>query len=313
MAARPAQTWLSAHLHFLGEIYGEEGDRVITEVVDPFVARALDAQWITAYFFVRFRQNGGHIRLRLRGGARVLGRTVRRALLLHVQTVWPWPVSPDDAAAVVRWVPYTPELDRYGGDAAIAVAEACFESSSRLAFALTRKLESGVRPLRLGKALLAMLLLIHAFYPERVAAVRFSQVYGIRNLRAFAREEGAAVRWREAFDSGFESQASALRQVVASVWKSLSARAPLLGELDRFRRELALIRGQLESLSAAGSIWAHNAVAADAGQAFSWVVPSYVHMMNNRVGVSIPEEAYLAHLIARSLQVHANIRAARTA
>ncbi len=31
------------------------------------------------------------------------------------------------------------------------------------------------------------------------------------------------------------------------------------------------------------------------------IVPSYAHMTNNRLGVSITEEAYLAHLIYRTL------------
>ena len=36
----------------------------------------------------------------------------------------------------------------------------------------------------------------------------------------------------------------------------------------------------------------------------SWIVSSYIHMMNNRLGVSIQEESYLSVLIAGTLGEH---------
>ena len=36
-----------------------------------------------------------------------------------------------------------------------------------------------------------------------------------------------------------------------------------------------------------------------------WIVPSYLHMMNNRLGITVLEEAYLGRVIADALTVEA--------
>lgn len=297
-----AECWLSAHLYFEGQLYGCEGDRVISAVVEPFVEGARQAAWISRFFFVRFGEDGPHIRLRLRGSREALEDAVRPGLMNHVRTAWPWPGQNGASAGRLQWTRYEPELARYGGEGAIDLAEACFESSSRLAFVMTRKLDADVRASRLGKGLLAMLVLVHAFTPDRGRAALFARLYRSRYLRALAREEGRDVPWREAFDAGYERQAGMLRDVTSEVWDRLAAGEPLLSELDAFRADLTSVREGLERRCAAGRVRTHEEARSSFEQAVSWIAPSFVHMMNNRVGVNLAEETYLAHLIARSLQ-----------
>src|ERR1700722_9423717 len=74
-AARPSE-WISAHLFFDGGTYSTLSDDVILDVVKPFLASYSSVQW----FFVRYDEEGPHVRLRVKGPPEWLGDIVAPAL-----------------------------------------------------------------------------------------------------------------------------------------------------------------------------------------------------------------------------------------
>src|SRR5262249_29704379 len=75
MAVKTAQgDWLTAYLFFEDHVYGEAPDRVIREVVAPLVraCRPDAVRW----FFLRYAEEGSHVRLRFFAPGPVLEETI---------------------------------------------------------------------------------------------------------------------------------------------------------------------------------------------------------------------------------------------
>lgn len=304
------RAWRSEHLFHAGEIYSGTSDAVILEAVEPFVRSCEARGWIDRWFFIRYAEGGGHVRLRLQGDPAVLEREAAPALREHLATLFPGvaeglPPHPAPRAGEgvthVATVPYEPETDRYGGPDGVLLAEEFFHRSSEAALALLHRTRRGDRASRLGKALLATVVLVYSFRGSREGAGEFARAYGTGYLRALVPDEERRALLTRAFGGGFEQQAATLTAYVDDAWDRLEAGEPLSDALDRYRAGLEGIRDRFRALLDAGRLSQRGAVLTDPDRAVGAIVSSYVHMMNNRLGVSIPDESYLAYLIHRSL------------
>jgi thiopeptide-type bacteriocin biosynthesis protein len=300
--------WLSEYLFVPANIYGGECDEVVRRVVEPFVGTCRERGWIDGWFFIRYSERGFHVRLRLHGRESVLRGQVQPALVELVRSIYPdaaegYPELPPAGEGITNFleVAYEPEVERYGGPDAIGLAEEVFEKSSEAAVALLAKVSPTERSGRLGKALLAMVVLMHAFRPERGGAADFAQNYGINYLRSLVPDEERRAAWLNAFGSGFEQQAGTLTAYVDEAWERLETGEPLSDALDRYRDDMAAAAARFRELFDAGKVLREGRPIEQWDFAVPAIVSSYVHMMNNRLGVSIQEEAYLAYLINRAL------------
>lgn len=318
--------WLAAHLFFDREtgIYTGECDEVVLAVAEPFVRRCQQEGWIDGWFFIRYSEYGPHVRLRLHGKAEVMDGTVWPALQEHVRALYPEVVferpegpampayppaeAPEKREGPVRvthaaLIEYEPEVERYGGPEAIRVAERFFEVSSEAACALLRKTSRTERSSRLGKGLLTMVELMHVFSRgDRAAASRWAEQYNQGYLRGVARDEEARGAWLGAFDSGYGSQADTLGEYVEEVWSRMDEGESLSDALDLYRDGLLEVRGHFAELHQEGKIAGAQGPYPLWEQAVGAICSSYLHMMNNRLGITIQEESYLAYLILRTLQ-----------
>ncbi len=148
----PAGTWTAWHLH-LGSPSRALHDRVALGVVAPVVAALPGHPW----FFLRFWQSGPHLRFRVRdldpsAAADVQAELAGRLATVGVPRAGEPPVDvaayADGAARLaageqgpdarvrpllapgVHPAPYEPEVERYGGPALLADSEALFQTSS---------------------------------------------------------------------------------------------------------------------------------------------------------------------------------------
>jgi len=312
--APDAGEWLSVYLFFTGWIYAPECDQIVVEVVEPFVRRCQREGWIDQHFFIRYSEKGPHVRLRLHGDPGVLRETVWPALLEDVRahsgevgTETPEDLRPPYFTAgqplrvshVVQ-VPYEPEIERYGGPHAIYVAERMFQVSSDTAYALLQKM-GRERSSRLGKGLLTMVVLIHLFNRTRDRGSRFAQVYGVSYLRTVERDEDSRGAKLEAFGAGFDQQAETLGTYVDDVWERMDEGEELSETLDRYHDGLRVCHDELRTLCDEGRVILGGEPVTDWDRVVMSIVPSYTHMMNNRLGVTLQEESYLSYLITRAL------------
>jgi thiopeptide-type bacteriocin biosynthesis protein len=131
----PGSHWLSA------KVYVGPGlaDSVLTRTVEPLVAKARADGWVDRWFFLRYADPQPHLRVRLRRTEPTYGELLDH-VCEHLQPLL-------DDGTVHRWEldTYQPELHRYGGAAALDLAEQIFEADSNAVVSLLAELPSGRR------------------------------------------------------------------------------------------------------------------------------------------------------------------------
>ena len=293
MLETSSQPWLSGHLAINCGLRSPDCDTVVTDVVRPFVQRQKSSGTVSQWFFVRYGERGNHLRLRLRPTTRAA-----RARLVHELVAY------TRARGITRvdWVEYRPEVERYGGPRAIAVAEEFFHHSSEAAASLIDHVGELPGSARLGRAMACMLLIASAFCDRAAWAARFLRTYARSYLRSLGAAGSRLAMIEARFDKGFSIQEQALGTIVHELWASSRSGAPIAEGLDLFRVSLIETRRKFQALADAEQVVMWNRVPLHYRAAAAGVVPSYLHMMSNRLGLTIPEESYLAHVVALALE-----------
>jgi thiopeptide-type bacteriocin biosynthesis protein len=284
-AADRRTDWSAWHLH-LASTAATLHDRVLTDVAVPVAARFPDRPW----FFIRYWQAGPHLRLRIgdlteaeRGRAEA-ELTERLAAVGRLED-GEAPVEAEDyrqearrlAAAGdrtdgavtetllppgVHRAEYRPEDERYGGRALMPAAESLFRLSSELAVAIVRGSSSP------RARMVAALRATHAAGQALGGTGEASAFYSL-----------GTDAWRSMVGSGFGATAEQL-----DAWCAADAADARAAEL----------------LTAAGhgpyTDW-HDALAEHAGLVRQRselhpgrVLFSHVHMLHNRIGLSLVDE-----------------------
>jgi thiopeptide-type bacteriocin biosynthesis protein len=306
----PGAEWLSAHIFYRG---GDRGpaDQVLARLVRPFVDEARAREWIARWFYIRYSHLGLHVRLRLRGRGDVLRASVRPALEAFVAAhlspeLAGVPIEgaaafgqPSAASPSLWWIAYEPETGRYGGPRGVRLAEELFFHSSEAALGLLASFEPGDAEARFGLALASMVVLLGSLTRDRAEAAEVSLVHQREWARA-AGLEGGAPDVRERFEAGYALNAEMMEQVEA-IWEALDEGPDALpAPLDAYAAGTAEVAARLRALQRAGGLDTGRGPIPSWALALRVLAPSYLHMMNNRLGVSPAEESYLAHLLARA-------------
>jgi len=295
--------WLSAHIFYNGEVYSYEADRVILEIVDKFVSLCKRNKFIRQYFFIRYSENGPHIRLRIQGESEILNDIIKPALNEFVYQIMPKELVPLNRKENPMFISYEPEYLRYGGKEAIRIAEKYFFYSSELTISLLKEVNKGETSERLGKGLLAMIIILNVMFSNKEKVIDVVERYQTGYLSTLFGNSEIHQNYLTSFERGFDKQSELLVNFINDFWEGLIGGVVLPSNLKLFKSRLILIKKELLELNETGKL-----IPSDSESDFLTksmrIVPSYIHMMNNRLGISIPEETYLAYLIKRALKVN---------
>ncbi|MER5727213.1 thiopeptide-type bacteriocin biosynthesis protein [Streptomyces sp. NPDC002138] len=287
-------TWHGYHL-FLHSTAADTDAFLLREAA-PYLDGLVAAGEATAWFFIRYGEDGPHLRIRVRdlspAGAAALPDRLARAAKGAPAVAGPWP----SAHAEVRTVPYTPETERYGGVSALPIAEEVFAASGRVVLDALEALAARTGGDGGGSARLAVAAdLAHttayALGMDRLAAARWLRGHaaGWRWVTEVPLLPGASVHAR--VNSVYAAQRSALVRRAADLRQRLTdgSAAPWLNRwADRVREADASLRS----------------LGAEAGpreSPYAWVWASQLHMLFNRLGVIPDEERAVCRLAARTL------------
>jgi thiopeptide-type bacteriocin biosynthesis protein len=305
---------------------------ILLDCIDPLVERLQRADLISRYFFIRYWEGGCHVRLRLLPGDGVtygdlkaeleppiqafldenpsLFDPDRDALRAQMRKLFEYEYGADEFIRQFgengsidvaennsfRYVAYRPEFGRYGGIHGVELAEQHFHVSSDLALKALRDSNSHVWTSTLGLALQLMFHFAVVFFDTKEEQIDFFQRY--------------ATRWHDlSTSSNFIKRLDRLYQIqesqilahfaqVERIHQNLSATEN--GVLGKWLRHAYWLRDQIARLST-NNLFDFNPPAVSHASAVRRLLVSYIHMMNNRLGVSILEEIYIAHLIIQGL------------
>ncbi|MGW2581004.1 thiopeptide-type bacteriocin biosynthesis protein [Streptomyces virginiae] len=290
-----AGIWQSHHL-FLHSTT-EDTDRFLTRDAAPLLDRLVTTGEATDWFFIRYGQDGPHLRIRVRTPATatttaadptplqdlpdlpdLLARLARQVPAVP----GPWP----SRHAEIHAVPYVPETRRYGGPRALPVAEALFAASTRTALDVLRALPA-----------------------TTTAASRLTAAADLAHTTAYAlgMDPLAAARWLRAHAAGWRWVTEVPLLPAAAVHTRVNTvhaaqRTTLAGRA-------ADLRARLNAGTAAPwlAYWAEQVREADAAldgpdeRTRAGIWGSQLHMLFNRLGVSPDEERAVCRLAARTL------------
>ncbi|MGW6854917.1 lantibiotic dehydratase C-terminal domain-containing protein [Streptomyces xanthophaeus] len=203
--------------------------------------------------------------------------------------------------------PYEPEFGKYGGPAGIELAEWHFARSSDLVMDALGSMNLHLRTVLLGTSAQLMMVMAGVFLPDREELGGYLDRYYEFWHTAFP---GTGFIGSAEYDRTFEQTGPGLARRFSAVREALAS-----GETGRLPAFLAgwaehcrELRARAESLALAGDLvfrsWdgTRDEKVTDPAAALPLLLSPYMHMTNNRLHVTIRDEAYLAHLLGRVLR-----------
>lgn len=325
-------SWLSLHVH-----YNSDPHWLLKDGVAPAIRELQERDLVSQYFFIRYWEQGPHVRLRLRtcgekqDQSRELAESIIGEYLYRRPSVFRFP-TPHMPASFSRLfiaeygeqellrkygdsgqipfaennhiaqVPYAPEYQRYGGEHGVAIAERHFEvSSDHVLRCLSMENGHDFRVI-LGRGYRLMLYTCLALLPSRSEQLHFLDSYQ-QHWNGLIGSLSDVVGLQ--FDRKYKASKPALdRSTTACIElaEDLNDGRPeereWFAHAQSLRRELkdAFARGDLRTPDGIDTI----------ERAIHYLIPAYVHMTNNRLGISIADEVYMAYIMRRSLSDYAN-------
>ncbi|MEV6784611.1 lantibiotic dehydratase C-terminal domain-containing protein [Streptomyces sp. NPDC051098] len=204
--------------------------------------------------------------------------------------------------------PYEPEYGKYGGPEGVALAEWHFSHSSDLVIDALRTKNLHLRTVLLGTSAQLMMVMAACFLPDEDELADYLERYFEFWHNAFP---GTGFIGSKEYNRNFEQTAPDLGRHFFRI-----RRAVITGQLEQLptflrgwaehclelrRRASALAMGG--GLTFRSSDGSRDEVITDTRTALLLLLSPYMHMTNNRLHVTIRDEAYLSHVLGRVLRM----------
>lgn len=325
-------SWLSAYLY-----YDEPWERFLTEAVLPYAEIVEQTGIAESWFFIRYWDRGPHIRLRFKTSPDIIEKMLRPNLEEHFlnyfdsapsfRTDPPYPTRIPDS---YKWLPnnsvqydvYLPELDRYGGEEGMRIAERHFAISSKT---ILQSMEAAGAKWSyddaLGTAIKLHLSFIHTAGLDKNAATSFLKFFfqnWLPHSISMNPEKLDPLTFQEMkketlqqYEDAFQLQKESLVPYHRILWNGLQQDVNDFGEvlLSKWVKDNKMILGDLQVANANNTLTERTA---DYAYERSDETPfyqklwdhyaDYMHMTNNRLGIHNKDEGYLAYLMMRSME-----------
>ncbi|MET8626331.1 lantibiotic dehydratase C-terminal domain-containing protein [Kitasatospora sp. NPDC004669] len=207
--------------------------------------------------------------------------------------------------------PYQPEYGKYGGPAGVALAEWHFQRSSELVLTANRTLNLHLRTVALGFAAQLMTVMAACLIPDPAELERFLDAY--HGFWQRAATSGADEDLAD-FDRAWVESGPGLAPRVRRILDALrhEDRTALPATLRWWAAHCTELRARVLHLTARGDLTfdedaepgepSRGEPLTDPGETLPRLLVPYLHMTNNRLSMSIQDEAYLAYGLARALR-----------
>jgi thiopeptide-type bacteriocin biosynthesis protein len=257
----PGSEWLYAKLY----TGAATADGVLREVVRPVTEAALRCGAADGWFFIRYGDPDWHLRLRLHGEPGRLQEEVWPALRAAAA-----PLLDDGRLWRVQLDTYEREVERYGGDEGIVLAERLFQADSEAVLEMVELYPEDAR----GDARwrLALCGMDHLLADLGFDLARRREVLG-RLRAAFAAEFHMDGNVRRQLGDRYRQERAALEALLGPGEGAEGVLAPGLLVLSRRSRHWAAVMAALRDRDAAAPL----------SPPLTEVAVSYLHMHANRV------------------------------
>jgi thiopeptide-type bacteriocin biosynthesis protein len=322
--------WISVHI-----FYSSNANPLLVECVAPLINRLRSEGMIAHYFFIRYWLGGPHVRLRLLPStpdvepevktiveAELHRFLARRPALFEIERSAIAPLYRKMFVAeygeeqfeakygkdgqipfydnnTFHYIDYEEELGRYAGRHGMTLSHKHFEVSSDVVIKILQTTNVHLRTIMLGGAIQLMLQLCYGFLGSEDAISRFLTGYMDFWQRSYAENSSNLF---PKFDLKYDRMAPRLLRRGEELRALAFGEKYLLGTAveRQWATHIAELHSEIKELAGRNLLEVREGMDGEEG-ASSLLLSSYVHMTNNRLGVSILDEIYLSYLILKAL------------
>ncbi|SFW18326.1 thiopeptide-type bacteriocin biosynthesis domain-containing protein [Sinomicrobium oceani] len=283
--------WIAAHIYYPGNT-----DKVLQHLLRPFLD---EVQTIlhpfTPWFFIRYWKQGSHIRFRLNP---LPGQEdhIRQELQKQANAFFrQYPAVPEQhdrhysAPVALRFEPYIPETERYGNAKSLPAAEHLFYTSS--AFVLERFAEIHKASLLIESLRMQLITLWATGWDERRLVhicTLFIEGWLPRLYDPALEQTAQKAHWMAVFKQSFNRHADQIIPAFGAFRKAL-----LKGHTDHRSQQFYTNHTRMFETYENYRFTPEKMNA---------IVGSFLHMNNNRLGISNHEEAYGMYCTCKCIQ-----------
>ena len=329
------RNWISIHIFYHGD-----QNALIVNCIGPLVAELRKQGLIRRYFFIKYWSEGPHVRLRLLPAPGADTEKIKDMANVAIEEYIKerpavYDINPQKVAALYKdlfimeygkekwiaaygengsmqlhpnnsfaYIEYEPEYTRYGGPDGVELAEWHFEHSSDTVLDLLRETNVGVHSMLLGRSIQLTLSFFYGVFETDDKVLRALANY----INNWQRVDAQRHSHSEQYAKKYQRMAPMLQQRIASIRHDMLEDSPSskLTETEKsWKRHLIEFRRRIDELYNEQKLTIYfegRPERATLDEVRHYLQASYVHMTNNRLGVSIAEEIYLAYLLKRSLE-----------
>mgnify|MGYP000433388326 CR=1 FL=1 len=264
-------TWLSVHLFY------EDLDQLLVAAVFPFLKKTKKDKKLEQYFFIRYSEGGKHIRLRIKTQEAAF---LKGQINLFFNAFFKATPSKRERESIddypnnsIQYITYEPEFDRYGGQKGIEAAEKQFHLSSEIVQKIIENTPKWDYESAMGISIQLQLVFLSATGFERSEALAFFDFYykkwstvlpksSLPKPEQINNQQGI-INFVQSFWKNLEGEPTFGNQILES-WYSQNRKLMLTSDLSTY-------------------------------------YDSYLHLLNNRLGIFNIDEVFLAKLLHKSM------------
>lgn len=332
-----SKNWISMHVFYTSNL-----NPMLVDCIAPLINELREHALIQRYFFIRYWQEGPHLRLRLLPAEGVEQEEVIQVVepvIAHYLKRRPALYEPDekslkfyfkemfiaeygeeqwveqygaDGEMPIRpnnsfhYIEYEPEYGRYGGVDGIELAEWHFEHSSDIVLKSLTNVNVSIRTILLGLSVQLALPLCYGLMQENEKVRDFFDGYMKYWHQNYHRKSDY-----DSFDKKYLKMAPDLQRRMTEIQHHVvdGDFADLIAFEQEWMRHIHELRIRIKELVEAEKLvfWSREEerepiVIKDLNTAYNRLLRNYVHMVNNRLGASIVDEDYLSYLLKRALE-----------
>ncbi|ASZ12712.1 thiopeptide-type bacteriocin biosynthesis protein [Chitinophaga pendula] len=273
--------WLSAHIFFDGDL-----NLLLRQGVQPLLA-GLSAQldMKCPYFFIRYGEEGPHIRLRLLTTP-AHEAAVKNRLQENMAAFFQLHATGSNTHRI-HFRDYLPETDRYGNACTLPYAEQLFYHSSAIILDWITHSSTWGQSQAFVSAIRLHLILLHATQYDMPRITSCCQHF-INSWLPHTEDPQQRHLLLQHMQQMFNRYAGILLPTTQELWSDLS-RSQAAGNLQLIRQQYHHIYRQYQQTGLSDTRLAD-------------ITGSFLHMTNNRLGIANQEESFIVYLTLKCIE-----------
>jgi thiopeptide-type bacteriocin biosynthesis protein len=280
------EEWISVHL-----FYDDSLNFFLKKAVQPFLK--LNKAYILSSFFIRYMENGQHVRLRVLIDRKHTPILIEKINLHFNNFFTNFPSKhqiknttnfPNNA---IQHIAYEPEIQRYGGTEGILISEQLFHYSSKTILNLIEAETEYEQALLIG---IIMNLYLAKSDPKHNISNLFQSIFNYwldYNCHYLNLSKTEII---QRYESIYDEQSEMFTEIIEGILSEKGAGEAEIEGLENWKKYCTEILKKLRNTGLTKLI--------------PEIIGSYIHMNNNRLGISNFDESLMAYLILREITLN---------